>query len=334
MKKTLIAIIAWASVSVMSLDAQTVIPLHSQPDGKYMVDATVNGVGVKTYYAEENWFASMSSTTYLFLYENGYIADADVRGMTVVKMPDGSSTKAGSFVIRNLRLGNLIVQDLPAFVIAKQNVPLIIGNSAFDIFGDVHVEDEKLYIEDGIELAEDEAFTLMTYRDSLKRALQKHIEAKEYEAAADCFTEISQNEPLTMFEKYQQIMVSHILDRDEETLAYSLDWLAENEGKSDNLEYWVHAAMGDVYAVAKDSANAIACYERAVNVYYRMFNTTEAGIRRSPFTDESLGNTLYSLGVQYAAQKNLKQAEKCCSLAAKCGNADAKAFCDKYRVRY
>lgn len=334
MKKIYIAIIAWAFVSLLSLDAQTVVPLHPQSDGTYLVDATVNGVGVKTYYAEENWFASVSSTTYLFLYENGYIEDADVRGMTVVKMPNGSSNKAGSFVIRNLRLGNLIIQDLPAFVIAKQNVPLIIGNSAFDIFGDVHVEDSKLYIEDGIEIAQDEAFTLMTPQDSLKRALQKHIEAKEYEDAADCFEAISENEELTMFEKYQQIMVSHILDRDSETLAYSYDWLAENEGKSDNLEYWVHAAMGDVYAVAKDSANAINCYEKAVQVYYRLFNTTEAGIRRSPFTDESLGNTLYSLGVQYAAQKNLKQAERCCSLAAKCGNADAKAFCDKYKVRY
>ncbi len=324
-----------AFVAPWSMSAQSVVNLKPQPDGSYMVDASLNGVAVKTYYAEENWFASVSSTTYLFLYENGYIADADVRGMTVVKMPNGSSNKAGSFVIRNLRMGNLIVQDLPAFVIAKQNVPLIIGNSAFDCFGAVRVEDDKLIIEDGLEMVpQDEVFSLMTPVDSLKRAVQKYIEAKEYEAAADCLAELSDEEPLTMFEMYQYIMVSHILDRDDETLEFSREWLLENEGKSDHLEYWVHAAMGDVFARRKDSSSAIACYENAVNVYYRMFNTTESGIRKSPFQDESLGNTLYSLGVQYAAQKDLKQAERCCSLAAKCGNEDAKAFCDRFKVRY
>lgn len=68
--------------------AQTVIHLNPESEGRYMLDATVNGVGVRTYYTEESWFASMSSTT-----------------------------KAGSFVIRNLRIGNVIVKDLPAFVI-------------------------------------------------------------------------------------------------------------------------------------------------------------------------------------------------------------------------
>ena len=53
-----------AALCALSLNAQSVIKLNPQSDGRYTIDATVNGVGVKTYYAAENWFASVSSTTY------------------------------------------------------------------------------------------------------------------------------------------------------------------------------------------------------------------------------------------------------------------------------
>ena len=112
------------------------------------MNASVNGVGVRTYYTPDKWYASVSSTTYLFLYENGYIADADVNGMTTVKMPNGTSTKAASFVIRNLKIGKVIVQNLPAFVITKQTVPLLVGNSAFDCFGTVSQEGSSLIVDD------------------------------------------------------------------------------------------------------------------------------------------------------------------------------------------
>ena len=60
----------------------------------------------------------------------GSILGADEYGT-----PNGSNTRAASFVIRNLKIGKVIVQNLPAFVITKQTVPLLVGNSAFDCFG-------------------------------------------------------------------------------------------------------------------------------------------------------------------------------------------------------
>ena len=100
-----------AALAAPALRAQTVIPLHQETDGRYTMEASVNGVGVRTYYTPDSWYASVSSTTYMFLYENGYIADVDVNGMTTVKMPNGTSTKAASFVIRNLKIGKVIVQN-------------------------------------------------------------------------------------------------------------------------------------------------------------------------------------------------------------------------------
>ena len=62
-----LAILLAALAGTLTLSAQSVIKLNPQSDGRYTIDATVNGVGVKTFYAAENWFASVSSTTYLFL---------------------------------------------------------------------------------------------------------------------------------------------------------------------------------------------------------------------------------------------------------------------------
>ena len=60
--------------------AQTVIPLHPESDGRYTMNASVNGVGVRTYYTPDKWYASMSTTTYLFLYD-GKLTSLDINSL-------------------------------------------------------------------------------------------------------------------------------------------------------------------------------------------------------------------------------------------------------------
>lgn len=331
----IIATLSAVLLSMTCAKAQTVIEMTEIEEGKYMVDATLNGVGVKTYFVPESWFASVSSTTYQFLYENGYIVDNDVKGMTTVKMPDGSTTKAGSFVIRSLRMGNVIVKDLPAFVIKKQSVPLLIGNSAFDCFGDLSIDDKaRLTINDADEIHDSVQDAALAYTDSLKVTSQKFLDEKNYKGAADCFEALMEVEELSMYNEYQYIVVLNLLSRNDDTIQHSMKWFEQNGGKSLTLDYWIYDGLGDSYARKNDHDRAIEYYEKAVETYYAMFSTTEADVRKSNFQDETLGYTLYDLGRQYAHKNNLKKAKSCCSLAAKCGNAAAREFCDTYHVKY
>lgn len=332
-RKTIILTLLIAFLLPCITDAQTVIPVCKEADGKYSVEASLNGVRVRTYYAEENWFASVSSTTYLFLTENGYIANADVKGMTTLKMPGGSTTKAGSFVIRSLRMGNVIVKDLPAFVIAKQNVPLIIGSSAFDCFGEVTLMDDRLIINDADELIEPEPELSLSRTDSLRLAIQTHMDAKEYPEARKAFEELAAVEELSMFNEYRYICLLNILKDDKAAIMHSEKWLSAYGGKAQNLDFWVYDALGDAYSNLGKAAEAVESYEAAVQTYYAMFETNEKNIRRGGRKDETLGYTLYALGRQYANMKNLKKAEQCCSLAAICGNSAAMEFCKKYGIR-
>ena len=337
MKKTVSAL---AILIHAFLGAQTVIPLNLEEDGRYTMNASVNGVGVRTYYTPDDWYASMSSTTYLFLYENGYIADADVNGMTTVKMPNGSSTKAASFVIPNLKIGKVIVQNLPAFVVTKQTVPLLVGNAAFDCFGTVSQEGNRLIVDDRFEedlqVAAEPAAPATeeaSPAEELVKVLKAHLNAKEYQQAADCFAELDDMGVLTMYSEYQYAMVLNILRRNDDCIALTKRWLDDNLGKAMTLDYWMYDALGDCYARKGDKGNAIKYYEEAVAAYCRMFNTTEKEIRKSKFKDETLGYTLYDLAMQYAS-RDISKTYYYASLAAKSGNANAIEYCQKSKISY
>ena len=326
-----------------SVDAQNVIRLKDAGDGKYMMDASVAGVGVKTYYTDEEWYASMSTTTYLFLYENGYISPSDVNGMTTVKMPGGSSTKAGSFVIRNLKVGNTIVKDLPAFVIAKQEVPLLVGKAAFDCFGEVTRNGTTLIIDDRFEdeiAAAQDAGTPAVEEPApedniaeLTKASQAYLEAKDYANAATCFDTLYEKGVLTMYSEYQYAMVLGILKRNDDAIDLCNKWLETNTGHSLVLDFWMYDTLADSYARKGKRSEAIANYHNAIDTYCTMFNTTEKEIRKSVFKDETLGVTLYNLAMQYSST-DIGKTEYYASLAAKSGNASAIAYCDKCHLKY
>ena len=276
---------------------------------------------------------SMSTTTYLFLYENGYIHDEDVKGITTLKLPDGSSSKGAAFVIRKLKIGDhILVTDIPAFVVSKQNVPLIIGSSAFESLGDVTREGDKIVIGDldNIEsIAE-----VVDPVDSLRAAAQGYLEAENYAEAVACFASLKEKGALNMLSEYQYAVLLNLLGRDKENIAVSLDWLSENEGKSITMDYWIHNGLGASYAREGDNTKAIESLEKAVAAYYKLFNTSEKGIKSGNFKDDSLGSTLYRLGRVYASEGKVRMTESYCSLAAKCGYQPAIDFCKQYKIKY
>ncbi len=318
----------------LAAQAQSVVTLQpAGEDGLYTIETSVNGVGVRTYYTEENWFVSMSTTTYLFLYENGYINDEDVKGITTLKLPDGSNSKGAAFVIRNLKVGDhILVTDIPAFVVSKQTVPLIIGSSAFESLGDVTRDGDKIVIGD-LENIESIA-EVVDPVDSLRIAAQAHLDAEEYSEAIACFSDLKARGALNMLTEYQYAMLLGITGKDSENISVSNDWLASNEGKSLTMDYWIHNGMGASFARLGDNANAISSLEKAVGTYYKLFNTSEKGIKAGNFRDNNLGSTLYRLGRVYAAEGKVRLTETYCSLAAKCGYQPAIDFCDQYKIKY
>ena len=334
MNTRLLAAVGSLFLAASIVNAQSVITLQdSGEEGRYTIETSVNGVGVLTYYTEENWFVSMSTTTYLFLYENGYIKDNDVKGLTTLKMPDGSSTKAASFVIKKLKVGDkVMITDIPAFVIKKQTVPLVIGSSTFSSLGDVAREGNRIIIGD-LESVESLA-EVVDPVDSLRLAAQSFLDEGNYQEAASCFQALQGKAALNMLTQYQYAVVLNLLERDKENIAVSEEWLESNGGKSLMMDYWIHNGLGAAYARLKDNEKAIESYEKAALTYYQLYNTSEKGIKAGNFHDENLGATLYRLGRLYAAEGKVQKTESRCSLAARCGYQPAIDFCNQYKIKY
>ena len=305
----------------------------TEEDGKLAIDASVNGVGIKTFYTEENWFVSMSSNTYLFLSENGYIKNDEVKGITTVKMPDGSSVKAAAFVIRELKVGDgIIVKDIPAFVIKKQTVPMLIGSSAFESLGEVTREGNKIIVSDmNPKTPEKEVQDPL---DSLNLAAETFLESKEYSEAASCFKALDEKGALNMLSQYQYAMVLDLLGKDADNIDVSARWLDSYKGKSLTMDFWICNGLGKAYARTGDNAKSIDSFEKAIATYYSLFNTSEKEVRKGSFHDQTLGATLFSLGKVYASEGKVAKCEINCSMGAKCGYSPAAEFCEEYHIKY
>ena len=333
MKRCLILLLAL--LYPLTGHAQTsIIPLHAE-EGGLTFTARINDIPVKTFYTQESWYISLSPTTYLFLYENGHIPAEDVKGTTVLKMPDGSSTKAVSLVIRELRMEKLLVRNVPAFVIKKQSVPMLLGNTAFGSVGTVTGDDNQITVVWDEEYAQEEAAReVLTPTDSLKHLAQNYLDEKDYGNAATVFAGLYQEGALDMFTHYQYCMLLPLEGTDAQVRTVSQEWLRKYAGRSPYMDYWIYDGLGEACRRMKEPEPAISWYMKALETYYALYNTSEEALRKGTFHDEDLGRTLLALGQAYALDGKLFKGEKYCVLSAKCGYAPAKEFCDKYKMKY
>lgn len=309
--------------------AQVSVELTSE-NGRDIFEASVNGVTVKATYTDEPWCLSLSSTTYLFLTENGYIPDTDVRGMAVVKMPDGSSRKAGALVVRSLQVGNVVFRNVPANVINNQSVPLLVGSQAFQDAGEVIRKDGNLLIGDASSIARMQADPV----DSLKQAAQDFLDAKSFSQACDALGRLYAADELNMFTHYQYCMALSLDGRHVENIAVSNDWVEKYSGKSLSMDYWIWDGLGNSQAETGDNKGAIVSLKKAFEADCSLYGTSERAIRKGELKNEDLGRTLYLLGQAYAREKNVSESERWLRLSAALGYGPAVDFCRKYRIKF
>jgi len=310
----------------IGIRAQAIIQLENE-NGRDMLQADINGVTVKAYYTDEPWNISLSSTTYLFLNENGYIPDSDVQGMSSVKMTNGTTVKAGAFVIKNLKIGNVTLKNVPATVIAKQTVPLLIGSQAFQDFGEIVKEDGRL----SIGLGSNSPAQVDTM-DILRTKLQDCLSEKNYAEAETIFKQLYSAGELNMFTQYQYCMVLGLNGNDKDNSIVSTDWIGKYAGKSLSMDYWIYDGLGNSLKNLGDNMGAISSYLKAKTADFDLYNTDEKAIKKGEFKNEDLGKTLFALGQAYARADNISRGEYWCILSAKCGYQPAIDFCKKYKL--
>ncbi len=92
---------------------------------------------------------SLSNSFCEILLDNGYISQADFVGQGRMITADGRIVDHAELMLRTVKIGDIILNNVPAVVVNSQDAPLLFGQSAIQMLGEVSIKGDKLYIKDG-----------------------------------------------------------------------------------------------------------------------------------------------------------------------------------------
>ena len=116
--------------------------------GVYKVPCEVNGLKVKMVFDTGAASVSISKSLAEMMVDNGYISSDDIAGHAKSMTADGRIVDHANLVIRTIKIGDVILQNVNAVIFENQTAPLLFGQSAIQLLGEVSIKGDKLYIKE------------------------------------------------------------------------------------------------------------------------------------------------------------------------------------------
>jgi aspartyl protease family protein len=112
-------------------------------DGVYHIPVSINGVSLYFIFDTGAGYISISASEAESLYQQGKLAQEDVVGRARLMNADGDISQGTMIILREVQIGNRILHDVKATVMANLNAPLLMGQSALEQFGRISIDYEK-----------------------------------------------------------------------------------------------------------------------------------------------------------------------------------------------
>ena len=125
--------------------SDTVIQMEEY-GGVYRVPCTVNGAKMKFIFDTGASNVSLSIVMAEYLLDNDYISDNDLMGVGQTQTADGSIVDHLRINLKEIEIGGLKLRDIEAIVIASQNAPLLLDQSAIQKLGHIQLNGNQLII--------------------------------------------------------------------------------------------------------------------------------------------------------------------------------------------
>ena len=145
--KKLFLLIAFIEV-ILPINAQTIIQM-TEDMGIYEVPCEVNGLKVKMIFDTGASAVSLSQSFAEIMIDNGGLSSADFIGESKSLIADGSMMKHTNIILRSIKIGDITLHNVKAIVVNNQSAPLLFGQSAIQMLGDISIKGDKLYINRG-----------------------------------------------------------------------------------------------------------------------------------------------------------------------------------------
>ena len=144
--------------------------------GVYTIPCTVNGLRLRFIFDTGAANVSISATEALFMLKNEYLSTSDFVDYQESILADGSIQENAVIILRELKIGDKLLNNVKAVVMTNISAPLLLGQSAITNLQPWHFDGDFLILGE----AEQQVDTLQTYIASLD-ARQSIAEAKIYE---------------------------------------------------------------------------------------------------------------------------------------------------------
>ncbi len=287
---------------------------------------------------------SLSMTMASYLYENDYIKKEDIVGKGKSQTADGTIVDHVVINLRDIEISGLHIKNIKATVIAGQNAPLLLGQTAIQALGPVTIEGNKLIINnykiktlseqeiDKLEKEADSFFTNGSYFASLNaygqlreypglnsigffRLIASCIHVGQYDQALDYVSEWENGAVFAEAEAWEKSSIYGIAanacgrkkDYSSE-IAYREKYIACQQIGGKHISGLDYELMADAYNNNSNFEMSIRYRIKAINQYLSVDNFSISDIYNGKVSDEGLmllvGNSLSAYALCYSAQND------------------------------
>lgn len=130
-----------------SIHAQQRIPMQLESSGIYTIPCEVNGLKLRFVFDTGAADVHLSLVEAAFMLKNGYISSDDFTGKGKYSMADGSITENSIVNLKEIKIGNVIINDVTACISSNIKASLLLGQSAIRKLGPYSINGDYLILE-------------------------------------------------------------------------------------------------------------------------------------------------------------------------------------------
>ena len=237
--------------------ADTIIQMEEY-NGVYKIPCTVNGAKMKFIFDTGASSVCLSLSMAEYLYDNGYITNDDIIGEGQTSVADGRIVDHVIVNLRDLEISGCHLQNVEAVVLAGQNTPLLMGQSAIQRLGAIELNGSILIIHNEKEDDYDSIIALIA-------EAEKSLEDGFYDKAESKYQKLYDMKQLSDQGIYIYATVCYQNEKYDKALS-----IINNIQNCDSLiqkNIDIYQFIGNIYAKSEKYSIALKYYDKSNNTF-------------------------------------------------------------------
>ena len=261
MIKRIVFLIALMLLPVLA-GAQKVIQMEKE-GGVYKIACKVNGARMKMIFDTGASSVSLSMSIANYLYDNDYITKEDILGKGKSQTADGSIVDHIVINLRDIEIDGLHLKNVEATVIAGQDAPLLLGQSAIQKLGSVTISGNSLVINNAPSHAMSDEEV-----EQLRHKAAEYWHEDSYFAAIELYSVLRKNSYLNGKDYYRYMLCCCCVSQYERAIELFKEWENESDYSNDEEDssYLIYSLAEGAYCELKDYKSMIYCLEKKIAI--------------------------------------------------------------------